>query len=156
MIISSYGLFWDKNEVHWGHKKDSGTLAGYLEGDKNNKVDFRNQKGIYALYDSAFNLVYVGQAGSKEYQNLFLRLKNHLSDHLSERWRYFSWFGFCYVKGDNTLSDGAQHPTTSHEDALNHLEAVSIAIAEPKLNLRRGNFNCEKYFQWCEINNEKD
>lgn len=148
MLIRNYGLFWDKDLVHWGHPKDTGTLLGILEGDvKSKPVDFREQTGIYALYDSAFNLIYIGQAGSGE-QHLLKRLKDHRKDHLSQRWKYFSWFGLCYVKtGDDTLSAPAENPTVSNLEALNHLEAIVIAIAEPKLNLRRGNFGCEKYFQ---------
>ncbi|MEO0963192.1 MAG: GIY-YIG nuclease family protein, partial [Pseudomonadota bacterium] len=70
-------------------------MLGYpasKSASQDNTVDFRQQRGIYVLYDGNFNIVYVGQAGAGN-QDLFGRLKNHLTDHLASRWSLFSWFG---------------------------------------------------------------
>ena len=117
-------------------------------------VDFRQQRGIYALY-ADYDLVYVGQTGRGD-DRLFNRLKAHLSDHLSERWNRFSWFGTQWVTQAHVLSvdTTAVHPTV--EAALNTLEAVSVALAEPRLNLQRGRWpNATQYFQcWHGLNGQ--
>lgn len=112
------------------------------------QIDFREQRGIYVLY-SEFETVYIGQTGGGV-QRLFVRLRQHLSDHLSERWDRFSWFGTQRVTNTGTLSVDT---AAVHEDigaALNILEATAIAIAEPRLNLQRGKWGSAKqYFQVC-------
>ena len=98
---------------------------------------------------SEFETVYIGQTGGGV-QRLFVRLRQHLSDHLSERWDRFSWFGTQRVTNTGTLSVDT---AAVHEDigaALNILEATAIAIAEPRLNLQRGKWGSAKqYFQVC-------
>jgi hypothetical protein len=148
-LIRNFGLFWDKEEVQWGKPKKTGKLLGvHATAKRDGNVDFRNQIAIYAIYDAAFNLVYVGQTGSGD-QRLMKRLNNHRTDHISQRWKYFSWFGLCWVKNSNDLSEGAENKSVGMEIALDHLEAISIAISEPRLNLQRGSFGdeCEQYFQ---------
>lgn len=72
-------------------------------------------------------------------------------DHLSERWNRFSWFGTQWVKADSTLSADKATLSNSVEAALNVLEAVSIAVSEPRLNLQRGKWgDATKYFQYVE------
>lgn len=66
-------------------------LGAASRSSKAHPVDFRVQRGIYALY-ADYELVYVGQTGSGD-DRLFKRLKSHRNDHLSERWNRFSWFG---------------------------------------------------------------
>ncbi|MBF0231145.1 MAG: GIY-YIG nuclease family protein [Desulfamplus sp.] len=120
-------------------------------------VDFREQRGIYALY-ADYDLVYVGQTGSGS-DRLFNRLKAHKSDHLSERWNRFSWFGTQWVTKTNILSSDTETLSQSVEATLNILEAVSIAISEPRLNLQRGKWgDTTQYFQWRkrEENNDDD
>jgi hypothetical protein len=147
MLIKNYGLFWDRERVHWGWNNNPGSIQGFLHQDKKTNIEFRDQQGIYALYDAAFNLIYVGQAGSGKLK-LLKRLKQHRTDHLSQRWKYFSWFGLCQVLKSGKLSkpdDGAQ---LSSSVALNQLEAIAIAISEPRLNLQRGRWDkCEQYYQ---------
>ncbi len=150
MIIRNYGLMWDKEHIDFGHKKSSGTLYGIEVGDKRGgTVDFREQSGIYALYDSSFNLLYVGQTGSGD-DKLLKRLNFHRNDHLSDRWRYVSWFGIRFVTvKDKQLSKSPGSRSIAIKSVLNHLEAISIAIAEPKMNLQRGKFgeSVEHYIQ---------
>ncbi len=147
-MIRSYGLHWHIDRVDWGKQGVLGTLMGAASRSSNARpVDFRDQRGIYALY-ADYALVYVGQAGAGE-QRLFNRLKAHKSDHLSERWDRFSWFGTQWVTQPGNLSADAGAVNCSIEEALNKLEAVSIAIAEPKLNLQRGKWaDATQYFQW--------
>lgn len=146
-MIRSYGVHWRVDRVFWGRQNNPGTLMGAASrGRLARPVDFREQRGIYALY-AEYELVYVGQTGAGT-DRLFRRLKAHRSDHLSERWDRFSWFGTQWVTQQHVLSvdTAAVHQTV--EAALNMLEAVAVAIAEPRLNLQRGRWpNSTQYFQ---------
>ena len=162
-IIKNYGLFWRVDRVNWGYK---GTLEGRARGDtgkKEGSVNFRKQKGIYALY-SNYKLMYIGQARGGKQGTLFGRLKHHLKvGGLSGRWDRFSWFGML-----QPLAEASQKALKSQGDtrdlylpkkelnvappvALDMLEAVSIAISEPRLNLQRGKWKkigATQYYQW--------
>lgn len=99
---------------------------------------------LHADYD----VVYIGQTGAGD-DRLFKRLRAHKSDHLSERWNRFSWFGTQWVTKQNELSTDTASLHQSIEAALNILEAVSIAIAEPRLNLQRGKWSdATQYYQY--------
>ena len=136
-MIQSYGLHWQINRVFWGRPKVAGTLHGAAsKSPRARPVDFRNQRGIYVLY-ADYDLVYVGQTGAGN-DRLFNRLKSHKSDHLSERWNRFSWFGTQWVTKAGQLSADTAAASQTIEGLLNTLEAVSIAISEPRLNLQRG------------------
>ena len=112
-------------------------------------INFRRQRGIYALY-ADYELVYLGQTGAGD-QRLWGRLRAHKRDHLADRWNRFSWFGTQWVTTAGTLSADTGAKTESIAATLNILEAVSIAIAEPRLNLQRGKWgDATKYFQWSE------
>jgi hypothetical protein len=142
MLIRNYGLFWHRERVNWGKGRKRGTLEGYLKNAKRQgTVNFRDQRGIYVLYDDTFRIVYVGQAGHGN-QCLFDRLKQHKSDHLAERWSRFSWFGTRGVTDAWVLAEDEDfRPTLA--DVLNHIEAILLATAEPPLNLQRGRFGSE-------------
>jgi len=149
-LIRNYGLFWRREYVFWGRQKNSGNLKGFYTNNKNKIVDFRDQRGIYVLYDDGFNLVYVGQAGAGN-TRLFTRLKDHTTDHLADRWTKFSWFGTRRVLNTNcTLSKekDALHPKV--RNVLNHLEAVLISSVEPPHNRQGGRFGneVEQYLQY--------
>ncbi|MDE0433774.1 MAG: GIY-YIG nuclease family protein [Bryobacterales bacterium] len=151
-MIRTFGLYWRVSHVNWGQRGpgQAGTLLGSaIRGDVGTIVDFRSQRGIYALY-SDFDLVYIGQTGGGN-SRLFLRLRGHLSDHLAERWDRFSWFGMRWVTAAGGLSADTVNATTPTTNALNIMEAVVIAISEPRLNLQRGNWNsagAQQYFQY--------
>ena len=131
------GLFWKRENVFWGRPKSQGALQGILnKAKKNNPVDFWNQSGIYALY-ADYHLVYVGQAGQS---GIGPRLKGHTKDHLAGRWDSFSWFGICYVKKNEKLSDIPGTRNISTSTILNITEAITTAIAEPPLNKQAGRF----------------
>lgn len=156
MLIQNYGLFWRRPLVHWGRQGNPGHLKGVRIGAKKEKpVNFRDQQGVYCLYDENFNLVYVGQAGGKNDQRLFQRLKQHREDAVSDRWSRFSWFGIRRVlKGGNLSAEiSAAHPPIS--DVLNHIEAILIAAAEPVRNRQGGKFG-ESVKQYLQYRDEKN
>ncbi len=148
-MIRTFGLHWRRDCVDWGRQNRVGTLIGAASrSSRANRIDFREQRGIYALY-SEFETVYIGQTGAGN-QRLFLRLRQHLTDHLSERWDRFSWFGTQRVTGAGQLSVDTAAIHENMNSALNILEAVAIAIAEPRLNLQRGKWSdAKQYFQVC-------
>ncbi len=92
MLIQNYGLFWRRDAVFWGRAKRPGHLKGF-HAKRAKPVDFRDQQGVYVLYDENYRLVYVGQAGGKNRHRLFDRLRQHRGDQLAGRWTKFSWFG---------------------------------------------------------------
>lgn len=150
MLFQNYGLFWHVDRVKWGKPGAAGTLLGYRTNSEG-EIDFRNQRGVYVLYDDNFELLYVGQAGYG-YKRLYDRLHTHRYDHLGERWSRFSWFGIDPVqgrKGARELIEQGDLKPPSINDILNHMEAILIASAEPRLNLQSGRFgDAEYYYQW--------
>lgn len=151
MLIQNYGLFWDREWIHFGSGSNAGHLKGILVGAKTSgTVDFRDQQGVYCLYDDTFRLVYAGQAGGGNDQRLFHRLRQHRDDRVSERWSKFSWFGIRQVLGTGELKAIKKtiHPKIG--DVLNHIEAILISAAEPVHNRQGGRFgeSVEQYRQW--------
>ena len=145
-MITHYGLFWSETSVFWGRQKNPGQLWGRTTPDrqqqrgrpkkgelKENEQDFRDYVGIYCLYRSG-ELIYVGQAGLGNKSNLFTRLKRHREDHLSGRWDKFSWFGCKKPSGSE------KREKITHLDALAQLEAILIAITNPRFNKQSGTF----------------
>ena len=161
-MIWNYALHWREDRVWWGSPGYAGCLYGATNRNapEENIIDFREQVGIYALY-ADYDLIYIGQTGTGN-NKLFHRLNAHRSDHLSERWDRFSWFGVLPVTKRNELGShntaleytgGYRNndPQGFMASALNIFEAVSIAISEPRLNLQRGNWNAEdvpQFYQW--------
>ena len=155
-MIRSYGLHWHVGRVYWGCPGNAGALWGSASrSPRAYAIDFRQQRGIYALY-ADYALVYVGQTGTGN-DRLFKRLRTHRSDHLSERWNRFSWFGTQRVLQTRELSVDTEELHLSVESALNVLEAVSISISEPRLNLQRGRWSeATQYYQWWEREDENE
>jgi hypothetical protein len=155
-MIKNFGLHWQLDKVFWGWQKNRGKLLGAASRSRLARpVDFRDQRGIYALYAN-YELVYVGQTGAGD-DRLFKRLKTHKIDHLSERWNRFSWFGTQWVTRENRLSSDTAQLNSTVEAALNSLEAISIAISEPRLNLQRGRWSdATQYFQYVEGQGEDE
>jgi len=157
-MIRSYGLHWHEARVDWGSRgrNNQGTLLGAAsKSARAVPVDFRQQRGIYALY-ADYELVYVGQTGAGN-DRLFKRLKAHRFDHLSERWNRFSWFGTQWVTGQARLSMDTAKVHETVEATLNIMEAVAIAVSEPRLNLQRGRWSdSTKYFQYWDRSEEEE
>lgn len=152
MLIRNYGLFWLRENVDWGGRGrgNEGQLLGWTGRRNAAAVNFRQQRGIYVLYDDNFKIVYIGQTGAGN-QRLLVRLRNHRFDHLAQRWNRFSWFGIAPVENGNLNLNAAARPPEVAE-ILNHIEAILIASAEPPLNLQRGRFgeDVERYIQFVD------
>jgi guanylate kinase len=149
-IIKNYGFLWDRDFIYRGAGNNAGHLVGTASGMPD--TDFREQIGVYVLYDRNQHIVYVGQAGSGK-SSLFNRLKQHMDGRLWNRWQYFSWIGFRDVNKDGTLS--AKQNVNSgvsgfdYSDALDEIEGILIEIIEPKLNKQSGRLkSAREYFQY--------
>lgn len=130
-IINSFGLYWNRNHVHW---KTTPDLFGIQQVGATN-VNFRNQIGIYLLHDSR-ETIYVGQAIE---QSLGQRLRHHTLDRLSGRWDRFSWFGFYPVNDNGGLNNDLDFENISVRDFGDILEAILIESIEPRQNRKQGN-----------------
>ena len=153
MLFQNYGLHWHIDRVKWGRpgKGHAGTLSGYRT-ETDGEVDFREQRGVYVLYDAGFNLLYAGQAGYGN-QRLYQRLHQHRFDALGERWSRFSWFGIDPVAGRAGRRRLLETEPSVNDVGviLNHLEAILIASVEPSLNRQGGKFgDALQYHQWYE------
>jgi hypothetical protein len=138
-VIKNYGLMWRRDGVFWGRGGSKGLLAGQR---KRRIIDFRNQIGVYVLYDEVRSPVYVGQAGQGN-ARLFSRLRSHQRDYLGHRWQYFSWFGLLSVNKSGRLSghdDKWKHVTGTIRSTLNEIEGVLIAATEPRFNKQGAQF----------------
>jgi len=145
MLIHNYGLFWRRSDVFWGRPRVTGHLKGVpAKETSSTPVDFREQAGVYALYDDNFRLIYVGQAGAGN-ARLFTRLKHHMKDALADRWTRFSWFGTRWVKGNFELAKGAAKFTIKYAVLLNHIEAILISATEPPHNRQAGRFGESRF-----------
>lgn len=154
-LITNYGLFWHRDNVVWGRGSNKGHLKG-IRARTSTPVDFRDQKGVYCLYDDSFRLVYVGQVGGGNKQRLFDRLKHHTKSDMADRWSRFSWFGIRPVnsKSDKLRAEKKKtHPQIG--DVINHIEAILIAATEPPHNGQSGRFgkNVHQYLQYKDEDN---
>jgi predicted GIY-YIG superfamily endonuclease len=130
-IVNSFGLYWNRNKVHW---KTTPDLLGIQQIGATN-VNFKNQIGIYLLHDSR-ETIYVGQAIE---QSLGQRLRNHTTDRLSGRWDRFSWFGFFPVNDKGSLNKDLNFDDITIQDFGDILEAILIESIEPRQNRKQGN-----------------
>ena len=102
--IKNYEIMWRRDSVFWGRGSNRGVLEGRRSGEI---IDFREQIGVYVLYDEGRRPVYVGQAGQGN-ARLFKRLRAHRRDSLAHRWHYFSWFGLLPVNMSGRLQGGTR------------------------------------------------
>ncbi len=148
MLLKNYGIFWERKYIHFGWQGKKGCLLG--SNNQKGDVDFREQLGIYILYDSNMKSVYVGQAGNGK-ATLFSRLKQHENDHLWNRWDYVSWYGFRGVNQDGSLSKKDHIKKQFQIDGsnlLNEIEGLLITVLEPRLNKQGAKWNdVEGFFQ---------
>ena len=153
-IIKNYGFLWERKFLYRGKGGTSGHLKGYKQrGSANGKshADFREQIGVYVLYDRNQNIVYLGQAGNGN-AKLFDRLKNHEDGRIQNRWEYFTWIGFRDVNADGGLSFQQRVDSVvsgfKYSDALDEIEGILIEVIEPKLNKQSGKLKgATEYFQ---------
>src|ERR1700676_3124014 len=138
-VIKNYGLMWRRDRVFWGRGRKKGMLQGRRSG---RIIDFRDQIGVYVLYDEARRPIYVGQAGQGN-ARLFKRLRAHQRDNLAHRWHYFSWFGLLSVNKTGRLSghdDKSKRVSGTIQSTLNEIEGVLIAATEPPFNKQGARF----------------
>jgi len=139
-IVNAFGIYWNRNLVHWKSIPD---LLGIQQVGAT-EVNFKDQIGIYLLHDSR-ETVYVGQAIE---QPLGKRLKDHTSDRLAGRWDRFSWFGFYPVSEDAKLNLNVKFKEFTIQNLGDILEAILIESIEPRQNRKQGNsFTGIKYLQ---------
>jgi hypothetical protein len=128
-VIKNYGIMWRRDHIFWGR----GSNRGCLEGRRSARIiDFREQIGVYVLYDESRRPIYVGQAGQGN-ARLFVRLRSHTRDHLAHRWHYVSWFGLLPVNRDGQLS-GRDDPGKRVKGTLRSTLNESKAFSSPPPN----------------------
>jgi hypothetical protein len=159
MLISNYGLFWQRKYVNFGYGGNKGRLLGMMRQKESFLVDFREQIGIYVLYDKDFIPIYVGQAGNGN-ATLFTRLQYHTTDDLCNRWEYFTWFGSGRVNANRRLAayDSIEKTFKARGGSLlDGSEDISIATMELKLNKQSPNIKgaAEEYLQAVDDNAAK-
>lgn len=130
-IINAFGIYWNRNLVHW---KTIPELLGVQQIGAS-EVNFKDQIGIYLLHDSR-ETIYVGQAIE---QTLGQRLKNHTTDRLGGRWDRFSWFGFYPVNENGNLNLDIKFKDLTVQHLGDILEAILIESIEPRQNRKQGN-----------------
>lgn len=158
MLIRNYGLFWRRREVDWLPRQ--GELLGLgVRRKRQGYANFAKQRGIYALYDETFRLIYVGQAG-KGNRRLYNRLRAHTLNNLANRWNFFSWFGVCSLseerdEDDNFVLDEFEDQNVGLEETLDHLEAILIMAGEPMRNYQGGRFGASvTHYRQVPLNHE--
>ena len=138
-VIKNYGLMWRRDQVFWGRGRNRGVLNGRRS---RREIDFRDQIGVYVLYDEGRSPIYVGQAG-QGHARLFNRLRSHQRDSLAHRWHYFSWFGLLSVNKNGELSgwdNASKRVAGTIRSTLNEIEGVLIAATEPAFNKQGARF----------------
>jgi len=139
-IFNAFGIYWNRNLVLW---KSTPDLLG-MQYIGATEVNFKDQRGIYLLYDNR-EIIYVGQAIE---QTLGQRLKQHTSDRLSGRWDRFSWFGFYSVTDKGHLQNRKKFESLDIQVLADTLEAILIESIEPRQNRKQGNtLNGMEYLQ---------
>ena len=136
MLIKAYAQNWNPNIINWCSRgrNNAASLMGQVKvKTKWHNINFWNTKVIYVLYDN-YKCTYVGKALDRGFG---IRLKEHLSDRLSNRWDTFSFYSLSTI---NVTTGETRAPGTrqiSSETMINSLEAISILIADPSLNRKR-------------------
>ena len=130
-IINSFGIYWNRDLVHWRSYPD---LLGVQQIGAE-PVNFKEQIGVYLLHDNR-ETIYVGQAIE---QSLGKRLRMHTMDRLSGRWDRFSWFGFYPITGKGKLITDILLENITIQNLGDLLEAILIESIEPRQNRKQGN-----------------
>ena len=159
MKVTSFGLFWRQSEIDWNPGqgyRNSFRLLGRKGANRGTIqiADFRFQQGIYILYDE-YGPSYVGLTRA---QGLGKRLKDHLDDHLANRWDRFSWFGFRPIGGPIPdtgileLDTPSEDLTGDTNTTIGDLEALLIRSIGPKRNTAYPSF--QDADEWTQIEYE--
>ena len=139
-FIQCYGLFWDVDEVTWSGRDFRLLGRRGSAGEALRVCDFRNQVGIYVLYDQ-YGAYYVGLT---RHQPLGNRIRAHLGDHHKDLWQRFSWFGFRRVRvlpypdGTQSLQAPKKNLVADTRETIADVEALLIqALGTHKRGNRR-------------------
>lgn len=160
MKVTSFGLFWRASEIDWnpGQGNRNGfRLLGRIGANRGNirVADFRHQQGIYILFDE-YGPAYVGLTSA---QGLGKRLKDHLTDHLRDKWDRFSWFGFHPIGSPDPrsrilqLNQPDENLTDDTRTTIGDLEALLIRSIGPKRNTAYPGFQGAE--EWTQIDYEE-
>ncbi len=132
ILTKSIGVYWNRDNILWKNEPD---MFG-VQKEGANPVNFKNQIGIYILFDQR-EIIYVGQAID---QPISKRLMQHTNDRLSGRWNRFSWFGFFGVAENGELYiDAKKYEHVAFSELADTLEGVLIESIEPRQNRKKGN-----------------
>jgi len=137
-IISSFGMFWRRQEIEWNSQSK---LLG-MQGIGADTIDFSKQIGIYLLY-SRKEIIYVGRSIDRPISR---RLYEHTIDRLSARWDTFSWFGLLPFSNEGKIQELPEKYNSNKIIPL--LESILIEALEPRQNRKRGdNLSDVEYLQ---------
>lgn len=156
MLIQSYGLFWNADEIEWlpgRGKKGEFRLLGRRGANKGSlrMADMRQQLGLYVLHDD-WGVYYVGLTLE---QSLGGRVRAHLKDHHQGKWDRFSWFGFkqvltrCDSDGLCELKPLPKKAIGSPTDAIRDMEALLIQLHNPRGNKSKMKF--QRAERWTQV-----
>jgi hypothetical protein len=151
MLIRSYGLFWDRDEVDWAPGKGN---SRHLWGRRNSApgtlrvADAWNEKGLYVLYSNT-GPYYVGLVRN---QALGTRLAQHTLDTHKKNWVRFSWFGFYPLTDDPWAVNVPDHDdkpvAATVDDMIGEMEALLIK-SMGTFNLKQMSFKAAQ--EWKQI-----
>jgi hypothetical protein len=123
-LISSYGLFWKRDEAEWekapGLHREPRMLGRRGSGSHRRVADFYHIPGLYILY-GRHGAVYAGTSGVGPARGVGKRVRDHLSDHLGDKWDEFSWFGYGELERSR---NGIEIPTWLPLDPIPHKWAI--------------------------------
>lgn len=124
-LITSYGLFWDRDETEWSKRDGRGPNARMLGKLGSQIADFYYQPGLYVLYGN-LGVYYAGIAPK---QGLGKRISQHRTDAHGDEWHHFSWFSFGEVGAANGHKAAARkRPMPTREVMLSRAAADIEAI----------------------------
>jgi len=129
-LIRTCGEFWNPEFVKW---ESPWRLWGKRK-PKGPDIDVWRERGVYVLYKD-YVPVYVGK-GDK--QSIGDRLYEHRWDwKKGARWNSFSWYGLVGLADNGIAQGGEKTYQLSSGELLAALEALLIAVIDPRLNSRR-------------------
>ncbi|MFC7959667.1 GIY-YIG nuclease family protein [Rhodococcoides kroppenstedtii] len=139
-LINAFGMYWSRSDVFW----EAGQVSLLGEQQAGSEpVDFREQAGIYLLYDGN-KIVYVGRVTEPR---MGARLREHTRDRHKSRWDRFSWFGVRSVDDPGRLAPVCTE-SISIKTLIATMEALLIEGLEPPQNRRQDDgFNAVEFTQ---------
>jgi len=145
-LISSYGLFWKRDEAEWekapGFHREPRMLGRRGHGSRRHIANFYHLPGLYILY-GRHGAVYVGISGAGATRGIGKRVRDHVSDQLADEWDKFSWFGYGELKPDRNgieLPTGLPMEPIPHKSAIRDFETAIIRAMDVRSNSHNSSF----------------